>query len=440
MNIAIIGCGYVGLVTGCCLAEMGHTVRCADNNRDIVDRLNQGTIHIYEPGLQELLQSNLDNKRILFDHSVEQALKNTEIIFIAVGTPSNDDNSVCLNYVFQAAHDIGRCISSTVIVVNKSTVPVGTADSVREIIQSELRKRNVTISFDVVSNPEFLKEGDAINDFMKPDRVIVGSNSTETSEKMRTLYRDFMHNHDCFIVMDVRSAELTKYAANAFLATKISFINEIANIAERVGADINQVRVGIGSDSRIGYHFIYPGCGYGGSCLPKDIRALTVLSSKSGYHAQIIHAVESANEQQKLVLVKKITNFFGEDLRDKKIAVWGLSFKPATDDMREAPSIVIIDELTKCGARVQAYDPKANKNAQQHYLRGNKNIIYYTNKYEALQDVDCVVLITNWKEFSRPDLQRMQSAMRQLVIFDGRNQYDRTTIMQAGFSYFQIGM
>ena len=439
MNITVVGSGYVGLVTGTCLAEMGNNVCCVDISSELVEGLNQGNIHIYEPGLKEMLRSNLEKKTITFTTSISQAVKDKDIIFITVGTPPDKNGHINLKYVFQAAKDIGKNISSETIVVNKSTVPVGTSDKVREIVKDELKRRKVDIPFDVISNPEFLKEGDAIRDFMNPDRIVVGGNNENSIEKMRGLYLGFMLNHECFISMDIRSAELTKYAANALLATKISFINEISNIAEKSDADINFVRIGIGSDHRIGYHFIYPGCGFGGSCFPKDVKALVKTASELGYEAKLIDAVGKVNENQKLVLVNKIMKHFKGDLTDKKIAIWGLSFKANTDDMREAPSIIIINELTKKGAEVQVYDPEAMKQAEQYYLKDNPNIAYCKDKYQALDDVDCMVLLTDWKEFRQSNFHKMKKIMKKNVIFDGRNQYNKQELKNLGFKYFQIG-
>ena len=439
MNISVIGSGYVGLVTGTCLAEMGNHVNCVDINSKIIERLSRGEIHIYEPGLEEILRSNLKKKNISFTTSIGQAIKGRDIIFIAVGTPTDKDGSVDLEHIFQVARDIGRNISWETMVVNKSTVPVGTADRVREIIEEELKKRNIEIPFDVVSNPEFLKEGEAVSDFMKPDRIIVGANNQDSIKTMRKLYSGFMLDHERFISMDPRSAELTKYAANALLATKISFMNEISNIAEKINANINLVRIGVGSDHRIGYHSIYPGCGFGGSCFPKDVRELIKTASDLGYEASLIKATQEVNENQKLVLVKKVINYFGQDINGKKIAIWGLSFKPNTDDMREAPSIVIINALTSRGGKIQAYDPKAQGQAEQYYLKDNSNITYYEDKYQALNDADCMVLITDWKEFRQSNFDRMKKTMKKHVIFDGRNQYDKQELNHLGFEYFQIG-
>ena len=367
-------------------------------------------------------------------------MEKCDIAFIAVGTPMGEDGSADLQYVLQVAKEIGQHMKHPLIVVDKSTVPVGTADKVREAIESELQKRNEAIEFHVVSNPEFLKEGDAINDFMKPDRVVVGSDDEETTEKMRSLYAPFFRSSmDRLITMDVRSAEMTKYVANAMLATKISFMNEVANICELVGADVNKVRIGIGSDSRIGYSFIYPGSGYGGSCFPKDVKALHRTAAEHGYEAQLIGSVEAVNDRQKLVIAEKVIRRFGEDLTGKTFAIWGLAFKPQTDDMREAPAIYIIKELVKRGATIQAYDPKAMEEAQHFYLKDVPEVSYFNSKYETLKNADAMILLTEWKEFRSPDFEELKTQLKQAVIFDGRNQYNESNLKKLGFEYFQIG-
>jgi len=382
MNITVIGSGYVGLVSGTCFAEMGNRVTCVDIDPVKIEKLNQGIIPIFEPGLETMV---LKNKNLFFTTELHEALQNSEIAFIAVGTPMGDDGSADLQYVLAVAKSIGQSMQKRLIVVDKSTVPIGTADKVKATIQKELEIRNSDLQFDVVSNPEFLKEGAAIADFMKPDRVVIGTDSDYAKEKMKQLYHPFCMISDRFISMDIRSAEMTKYAANAMLATKISFMNEIANICEKVGADANQVRIGIGSDQRIGYSFIYPGAGYGGSCFPKDVKALTKIATENGYNAQLITAVEEVNDAQKLVIAQKIVKRFGDDLTGFTFGIWGLSFKPGTDDMREAPAIYVIKELVKRGAKIKAYDPKAIEEAKEHYLKGVQNISYVTSKYAVLK-------------------------------------------------------
>ena len=438
MNIGIIGSGYVGLVAAACFSEMGNEVTCVDVDENKISNLKNGIIPIYEPGLELLVKNNQSKKRLLFTTNINDALSNSEIIFIAVGTPMGDDGSADLQYVLNVAESIGNNMSHHLIVVDKSTVPVGTADKVRNVIQDCLRKRNSELTFDVVSNPEFLKEGAAIKDFMQPDRVVVGSNNEESFDKMKELYSPFTVSSDRFISMDIRSAEMTKYAANAMLATKISFINEISNICERVGADVNHVRKGIGSDSRIGYKFIYPGCGYGGSCFPKDVKALINISSTVNYFPNLITAVEKVNNQQKQVLFSKVKNHFGENLSDLKFAIWGLSFKPETDDMREAPSIPLINSLLSSGASVNAYDPQAINEAK-FYLK-DLEVKYFDSKYDALVDVDALILVTEWKEFRSPDFERMLNHMRGNVFIDGRNQFNKEKMLSNGFNYFQIGV
>ena len=386
-----------------------------------------------------MVLKNVKNGNLSFSTSLEQAISDSEIVFIAVGTPMGDDGSADLQYVLEVAKSIGSKMQKRLVVVDKSTVPVGTADKVKATIQKELDIRKVAIDFDVVSNPEFLKEGAAINDFMKPDRVIIGAESEYAVEKMKQLYALFCMSHDRFIAMDIRSAEMTKYAANAMLATKISFMNEIANICEKVGADANQVRIGIGSDSRIGYSFIYPGCGYGGSCFPKDVKALKKIAESHDYHAKLISSVEEVNNAQKLVIANKIIARFGGDLSDKTFGIWGLAFKPGTDDMREAPAIYIINELVKRGARIQAYDPKAMSEAKDFYLKDVENITYVNSKYQALENADAMLLLTEWKEFRSPDFDEIKSQLKTPVIFDGRNQYIIYDIEQKGFEYYRIG-
>jgi len=440
MKLSIVGTGYVGLVTGTCFAEMGNSVICVDIDENKIEKLKQGIIPIYEPGLESMVKENYKKGTLEFTTDIKDALKKSDVIFIAVGTPQGEDGSADLQYVLKVAQDIGKYMTHKMIVVDKSTVPVGTADKVKETIQKELDKRKANIPFEVVSNPEFLKEGSAIEDFMKPDRVVIGAENEETLEVMKELYAPFTHNHERFIAMDVRSAEMTKYTANAILATKISFMNEIANICERVGADVNKVRIGIGSDKRIGYSFIYPGCGYGGSCFPKDVQALNKIALDAGYKPRIIQAVEEVNKDQKRVLAEKVIKRFGEDLNGKTFAIWGLSFKPETDDMREASSITIINELTKRGAKIKAYDPKAMDEAKEFYLKDNPNVEYTQSKYDALNDADAMLLVTEWKEFRSPDFDEMKQRLKNPIIFDGRNQYNIEKMNKKGFEYYQIGV
>jgi UDPglucose 6-dehydrogenase len=439
MNITVIGSGYVGLVSGTCFAEMGNKVTCVDIDPIKIEKLNNGELPIFEPGLETMVLKNVKNKNLFFTTILDKALQSSEIAFIAVGTPMGDDGSADLQYVLDVAKSIGQTMHKRLIVVNKSTVPVGTADKVKATIQKELDVRNTNLQFDVVSNPEFLKEGAAIIDFMKPDRVVVGADSEFTLKKMKELYSPFLRTHDRLIAMDIRSAEMTKYAANAMLATKISFMNEIANICEKVGADANQVRLGIGSDKRIGYSFIYPGAGYGGSCFPKDVKALTKIAKENGCTAQLITAVEAVNDKQKLVIAQKIVKRFGEDLTGFTFGIWGLSFKPGTDDMREAPSIYIIKELVKRGAKIKAYDPKTIYEAKKYYLKGVQNVSYVTSKHDVLIDSDALVLLTEWKEFRSPDFDKIKLLLKFPIIFDGRNQYNAFNLEKKGFEYFQIG-
>ena len=440
MNLTVIGTGYVGLVSGTCFAEMGNTVTCIDVDTKKIENLKQGIIPIYEPGLEAMVSRNIKNKSLHFSTDLSSHLEKCDIAFIAVGTPMGNDGSADLKYVLQVAKQIGQHMTHNLIVVDKSTVPVGTADKVEAAIQEELNERKVNIEFHVVSNPEFLKEGDAINDFMKPDRVVIGADNDEAAKKMRTLYSPFFRSSvDRLIQMDVRSAEMTKYVANAMLATKISFMNEIANICELVGADVNKVRIGIGSDSRIGYSFIYPGSGYGGSCFPKDVKALKRTAEEHGYTARLITSVEEVNDSQKLVIAKKVVQRFGEDLTGKTFAVWGLAFKPETDDMREAPAIYVIKELIKRGAKIQAYDPKAIEEAQHFYLKDLNGVTYHNSKYETLLNADAMILLTEWKEFRSPDFEELKMQLKNPIIFDGRNQYNDVLMEERGFEYYQIG-
>ena len=438
MNIGVIGSGYVGLVAAACFSEMGNTVICVDVDIEKINSLKKGKVPIYEPGLETLVVNNFSKNRLIFTTDIIDALRASEVIFIAVGTPMGDDGSADLKYVLKVAESIGKNMSHHIVVVDKSTVPIGTADKVRATIQNSLDLRKSSLTFDIVSNPEFLKEGAAIKDFMHPDRIVVGSNNESSLKLMRNLYAPFIINSDRFISMDIRSAEMTKYAANAMLATKISFINEISNICERVGADVNEVRKGIGSDSRIGYKFIYPGCGYGGSCFPKDIKALINIAEKNDYTPNLISAVEKVNDDQKKVLFSKIVSQFGNSLNGKRFTVWGLSFKPETDDMRDAPSITLIRSLLESGAEINAYDPQAINEAKL-YLK-DCNVNYFTNKYEALENSDAVILVTEWKEFRSPDFNRIHNLLRGNLFIDGRNQFDKTYMKSQGFNYLQIGV
>ena len=438
MKIGIIGSGYVGLVAAACFAEMGNDVVCVDVDHSKIEKLKEGIIPIYEPGLSYLVKENFAKGSLKFSIDINDALSASKVIFIAVGTPMGDDGSADLKYVLQVAQSIGENMQHHLVIVDKSTVPVGTADKVTKKIQSALDIRNSSLTFNVVSNPEFLKEGAAINDFMHPDRVVVGADDKDAMQLMRNLYDPFTLSNDRFIGMDIRSAEMTKYAANAMLATKISFINEIANICESVGADVNQVRNGIGSDKRIGYQFIYPGCGYGGSCFPKDVQALINIANNHGYNPELISSVESVNKAQKEVLFSKLTSQLGTNLKGKKIAVWGLSFKPETDDMREAPSINLIKSIILAGGKVNAYDPKAIHEAK-FYLKGF-DVNYFDNKYTALEGVDTLILVTEWKEFRSPDFDLIKSKMNGNLFIDGRNQFKKDFIQNKGFLYLQIGV
>lgn len=439
MKVAVVGSGYVGLVSGTCFSEMGNHVTCVDIDERKIEKLNNGVIPIYEPGLEKMILKNIENQNLFFTTNLEEAIAEVKIVFIAVGTPMGEDGSADLQYVLAVAKEIGQKMRSELIVVDKSTVPVGTADKVKATIQAELDARKSDLSFHVVSNPEFLKEGDAISDFMKPDRVVIGAESDYAFEAMYQLYHPFTMSQDRFVKMDIKSAEMTKYAANAMLATKISFMNEMANICEQVGADVNMVRIGIGSDKRIGYSFIYPGAGYGGSCFPKDVRALKRTSESFGYSPKLLDAVEEVNNKQKFVVSQKVINRFGEDLSRLTFGIWGLSFKPGTDDMREAPSIYVIQELVKRGAKIRAYDPKAIHEAKDYYLRDLKGIEYCDSKYEVLEGVEALILLTEWKEFRSPDFEEIKKLLNTPVIFDGRNQYNAFGLEELGFEYYQIG-
>ncbi|HWR01511.1 MAG TPA: UDP-glucose/GDP-mannose dehydrogenase family protein [Chlorobaculum sp.] len=438
MRITIFGSGYVGLVTGACFAEVGNDVLCVDIDEAKIDRLKQGDIPIYEPGLENIVVENLREGRLKFTSNVEEGVAFGLYQFIAVGTPPDEDGSADLRYVLSVADSIGRYMEDYRILINKSTVPVGTADLVREKVRSVLADRGKEIDYDVVSNPEFLKEGDAVDDFMKPERIIVGVDNPRTKELLRNLYAPFNRSHERFIAMDIRSAELTKYAANAMLATKISFMNEIANISERVGADVEAVRRGIGSDSRIGFSFIYPGVGYGGSCFPKDVQALERTAMKYGYDARILKAVEAVNYDQKLSLVSKIRDHFNGNLKGRVIAIWGLAFKPNTDDMREAPSRRVMEELWKEGAIVRAYDPVAMEEAQRIYGE-REELIFVDHPEEAVKGADALAVLTEWMVFRSPDFDHIKRELKQPVIFDGRNIYNPEMMEQLGFSYYSIG-
>ena len=440
MRMAVIGTGYVGLVTGTCFAEMGNTVWCVDVDEKKIENLKNGIIPIYEPGLSEMVERNHSSGSLNFTTDIAQALDKSEIAFIAVGTPMGEDGSADLHYVLSVAKSIGENMKHHMYVVDKSTVPVGTAEKVRETIQNELDIRKSDLTFDVISNPEFLKEGSAVADCMKPDRVVIGVDSERAEAAMRELYKPYFMNNDNLIFMDIPSAEMTKYAANSMLATKISFMNEISNICERVGADVNKVRRGIGSDRRIGFSFIYPGCGYGGSCFPKDVQALIKTAGQYGYESKLLQSVEDVNHAQKEVLVEKVRKRFGDDLKGKTFAVWGLAFKPDTDDMRESPAITIINALTEAGAKIKAYDPKAQREARECYLKDNKDVTYVSGKYEALGDANALILITEWKEFRSPDFYEVKRLLKDPVIFDGRNQYDAKRVREYGIEYYQIGV
>ena len=437
MKISVIGTGYVGLVTGTCFADIGIDVTCVDVDKEKIENLKQGIVPIYEPGLEEILDRNVKKDRLRFTTDIASSLNECEVAFIAVGTPPDEDGSADLKHVLSVARDIGRYMGDYLVVVTKSTVPVGTAKKVKEAVQQELTKRGVDIDFDVASNPEFLKEGAAINDFLKPDRIVIGIESDRAEEIMSRLYQPFLLNGHPIIFMNIPSAEMTKYAANAMLATRISFMNEIANLCEIVGADVNLVRRGIGSDPRIGNRFLYAGIGYGGSCFPKDVKALITTAKEHNYNMRILNAVEDVNEDQKSILFKKLDSYFNHDLSGKKVAIWGLSFKPETDDMREAPSLVLIDKLLKAGCHVTGYDPQAQKEARR--ILGDK-IGYAKDQYEALIDADCLFLLTEWHEFRYPNFKVMKKLMKQNIVFDGRNIYDRNEMKDIGFKYFCIGI
>jgi UDPglucose 6-dehydrogenase len=438
MRVTIFGSGYVGLVTGACLADAGNHVICVDVDAGKIERLKHGEVPIHEPGLEPLIKRNAEAGRLEFTTDAAKGVEHGLFQVIAVGTPPGEDGSADLSHVLAVARTLATHLSRYCIVITKSTVPVGTADKVHAEIDRALAARSAKLEFDVVSNPEFLKEGAAIADFTKPDRVVIGTDNPRTTELMRALYEPFIRNHDRLIVMDIRSAELTKYAANAMLATKISFMNELANIAERVGADIEKVRIGIGSDPRIGYSFIYPGTGYGGSCFPKDVQALIRSAHEAGHAPQILSAVEAVNTRQKEVLFRKMQRHFSEGLKGRTLAVWGLSFKPHTDDMREAPARTLIDLLLKAGARVQAYDPVAGAEAQRLYA-GAAGFVVMKNAYEAAEGADALAIVTEWQEFRSPDFDRLRELLKSPVIFDGRNLYDPTMVSRFGLTYYAIG-
>ena len=436
MKIAIVGTGYVGLVSGTCFAEIGVNVTCVDTNKEKIESLQKGNIPIYENGLEEMVLRNMKAKRLKFTTSLESCLDEVEVIFSAVGTPPDEDGSADLKYVLEVARTIGRNMKQYKLVVTKSTVPVGTASKVRAVIQEELDKRGVTVDFDVASNPEFLKEGNAICDFMSPDRVVVGVESARAEKLMSKLYKPFLLNNFRVIFMDIPSAEMTKYAANSMLATRISFMNDIANLCEIVGADVNMVRSGIGSDTRIGRKFLYPGIGYGGSCFPKDVKALIKTAEQNGYTMRVLTAVEEVNENQKSVLFEKLMKQFNGDLQGKTVALWGLAFKPETDDMREAPALVLIDKLLKAGCKVRAYDPAA---VQECKRRIGDTIYYACDMYDAVLDADVLMLVTEWKEFRLPSWAVIKKTMSRQIVLDGRNIYDKKEMEELGFIYHCIG-
>lgn len=431
MNICVIGTGYVGLVAGACLADMGNNVICVDNNEEKISQLKNGIIPIYEPGLDELVKSNVLEARLDFSTDLKTAVEKSLVCFIAVGTPQGEDGSADLQYVFNVAKSIAKSMNDYKVIVDKSTVPVGTAEKVSEII-----KENTNYDFDVVSNPEFLKQGNAVNDFLSPDRVVIGSNSDKATQIMQEIYAPFFRTGNRVIVMDVKSAEMTKYAANSFLAVKISYANEIANLCEKVGADAEMVRIGMTTDSRIGNKFLFPGLGYGGSCFPKDVKALIKTGAENGCDMSIIKSADETNKKQRTLFVDKITKKFGDNLAGKTFAVWGLAFKPKTNDMREAPAITIINNLLKLGAKINAYDPKATEEAKFYF---KDTITYVKSSYEALENADALLLLTEWNEFRRPDFDRMKNLLKTPIIFDGRNQYNKERLQSRGFECIQIG-
>jgi UDPglucose 6-dehydrogenase len=440
MQLCVVGTGYVGLVAAACFAEMGNHVVCVDSNPQVLETLNNGRIHIFEPGLEDIVHRNVRQKRLRFTGDLKEAIQSARFIFNCVGTPPQPDGSCDLSYVYRVAEQVGEMMEAPKIIVTKSTVPVGTADQIRSIIEGALARRGLDMGVDVVSNPEFLKEGDAVNDFMKPDRIIIGTDNPKVAEEMQSLYSPFARSRDKLLVMTIRSAELTKYAANCMLATKISFINEIANICERVGADIKDVRRGIGSDHRIGYHFIYPGLGYGGSCFPKDVNALIHTASEIGYQPELLSAVEGVNNRQKRLLAAKVMAFYEDKggIEDKTLALWGLAFKANTDDIRASAAIDIIEELTGAGMYVRAYDPAAAE-ASRQVLRDNDRVTFHAGQYEILPGADALAVVTDWNQFRNPDFHHIKSTLKAPVIFDGRNLYAAKNLSDLGFSYFCIG-
>ncbi|QDC41696.1 UDP-glucose/GDP-mannose dehydrogenase family protein [Candidatus Methylopumilus universalis] len=439
MKITVVGTGYVGLVGAACLAEVGNHVLGLDVNAEKIRILKEGGIPIHEPGLLEIVRRNVENGRLSFTTNIEEAVHFGEVQFIAVGTPPDEDGSADLQYVTEAARNIGRFMTSAKVIVDKSTVPIGTGDKVTAAVAEELKKRNVDIHYSVVSNPEFLKEGAAVEDFMRPERIVIGTEDPKAIEVMKQVYAPFQRNHERLVVTNLRSAELIKYAANSMLATRISFMNELANLAEIVGADIEMVRQGIGSDPRIGYHFLYPGCGYGGSCFPKDVKALIKTAKDvAGFDLKLLKAVEEVNDLQKYVLPKKIKKQFGESLKDKHFALWGLAFKPNTDDMREASSRVLIDELIKAGATITAYDPVAMDEGKRIF-KDEKNLTFADTQEEALKNADALIIVTEWTEFRSPDFALIKASLKSPMIFDGRNLYDPKVVRALGFNYYPIG-
>ena len=440
MNICIVGTGYVGLVAAACLAEMGNDVYCIDVNADIIEQLKDGKVHIFEPGLEPLVTRNTAEGRLKFSTDLAEGMQDALFVFSCVGTPSQPDGSCDLSYVDDVATQIGQIISDYKIIINKSTVPVGTADRVKEIIQSQVKQRGVNVEFDVVSNPEFLKEGDAVNDFLKPDRVIVGTDNVRTAKLLETLYAPFARSRDKMIVMGIRSAEMTKYAANCMLATKISFMNEVANICETVGADVREVRAGIGSDRRIGYHFIYPGVGYGGSCFPKDVRALINTAKEYGCTPSLVEAVDAVNNRQKSMLAQKIKQYFKEKggVEGKTLALWGLAFKANTDDIRESAALDIIRSLTDAGMTIKAYDPVAGDNARK-ILQDNDSVTVMDNQYDPIDGADALAVVTDWNQFRNPDFNRIKKMLKDPILFDGRNLFSRSFMKEMGFSYISVG-
>lgn len=436
MKITIVGTGYVGLVTGTCFAETGITVTCVDKDREKIEKLKNGLAPIYEPGLDDLIKRNVAKNRLSFSTSLKESIAESEVVFIAVGTPPEEDGGADLTHVIDVAREIGALMEQYLVVVTKSTVPVGTANKVKTAIQEELNQRGLALTFDVASNPEFLKEGNAVEDFLKPDRIVIGVESERGEKMMRRLYKPFLMNNHPILFMDIASAEMTKYVANAMLAAKISFMNDVANLCEIIGADVNAVRNGIGSDPRIGSAFIYPGVGYGGSCFPKDVKALIKTADDNDYALEILKAVESVNDRQKTIMFKKISRHFNGQIKDKTFAIWGLSFKPNTDDMRDAPSLVLIEALLKAGAKIKAYDPVAMNECRR---RIGEAIEYANDQYKALLDSDALVIVTEWNEFRVPNFNIMKKIMRNKVIFDGRNIYEPAEIKDLGFIYYGIG-